>query len=541
MNENEASVRFAATASRLALCCALLLAAIPSVGQHQREAIVTTQSSALRVREAPSLDARVIAAAERNERVVILDSTGDRAWYRVQTVKGDVGWVSAQFISVVQAEPQPEQPQGGGGALLWLGVLALVVIGLWLLRKWTAEDPAASTAAKKATPPPPPANDPESAYGSRAAWAVCLLVVASVVAALWYAGPSPRPPQPGPGPTPAPTPVPTPPPVEARAIEACRNAMAMVEPLPNDTPEERDNRRLEVRWIQYLADIQARGDHANWSGEPCDLYVENHRRSSGAGVHSGLISMEVYGKNLQTVTVRVTLSGASAGAGAGTYIVVPTGTLFASSSGGTQNMMAAENYLFSFAPVPAGDTTSWLERVNPIGTAYASFRPSQGSRTLVGELPAYCINRWRDIPGSDTQLTVSYPGASEPLPRLISCLEKQQGEHNLKQRAVWMVSDNLLALTPGELEDRLYDELTKKSTGELTGTQFADILRETNPSISEDMLRQARSLPRQELARYRGILLRKVVQQEDLPGYKATEQLLQSCGIDVVGSVFFRK
>ena len=112
------------------LSCCALLAAEPSRGQSEREGIVATQSSALRVRLAPSTGSTAIAAAERGERVVILEQSGDRAWYRVRTVRGEVGWASAQYITLTE----PESGVQGGAILLLIAMIAFLI---WVTRRWT--------------------------------------------------------------------------------------------------------------------------------------------------------------------------------------------------------------------------------------------------------------------------------------------------------------------------------------------------------------------------------------------------------------------
>jgi hypothetical protein len=408
------------------------------------------------------------------------------------------------------------------GVLVFLALVAVVLFLLWKLKPGKLSSTEAS-----------------ASFGSRGAWAVSVLVAAAIAAGLYYFVPPPHEPQVNggptpPGPQPRPGPQPQPQPRIDADVQACRDALALVAAQPGDTPEERENKELEARWIRYLADIQSGGDHANWSDRPCELYVRNHRRPAAEAVSRGLVTIQAYGNNLQTVTVRVTLTSP-----AGASIVVPVGTLFASASAGKQNMMAATSLRFIFAPVPAGDSRASLpERLNPIGTAHAVYRTAQRPRTMERQVPAYCINRWRDIPGSDSRLAVSFPDASERLPRLVSCLETQPGGHRAKQLAVWMISDGLIDLTRSQLEERLYAEGAKNAPQ--TGAELAELLKQIDPSVSEELLRQTRSLPRAEVARVLATRLREDA-QKDLARYAATEPLLRGCGYDVSGSAFFRK
>jgi hypothetical protein len=531
--------------NRVALFCLLLLTALPSLGQREQEGIVATQSSALRVREAPRADAKVIAAAQRGERVAILDRTSDGLWLRVRNAKNETGWVSAQYVSVPTPPAAQAQTQTEGGAWPWIALAALVLLGLYALSRWTPEEPA-----QKAARPPPPVQKPRertSAGGSGAAWAwsVAFAAVVAVGLYVWVSGPpqpspSPSPPQPQPQPTPTPTP-------QLAEVDACRDAMVFTEPDARDSSEQREQKELEGRWIQYLASIQSQGDHANWEGKPCDEYLQSHRRTAAQAMQTGFASIQAYGNNLQTVTVRVTVSTPGSA-----YIIVPVGTVFASSSAGTQNMMAAGSFHFSFAPVPASDSrSSLLERLSPVRQAHAMYRPSANPRWIEGEVKAYCINRWREVPASDTRLTVTFPDPSDRLPRLVACLEDQSAaEHGLRQFAVWMVSDNLLDMTPQQLEERIYQEIAAKLPARaqrLSGADLAAFLKRVNPSVGEDVLAAFRNLSGEELAKARDAWLRgrqaeaRKAAEENLPVYARTETLLRACGIDVTNSAFFRK
>ena len=532
----------AAAARCAAVLVALWLCAPCAAAQSTQEGIVATESGALRVRSAPTLDARnIIAAAERGERLAILEKSADGAWYRVRTAKGDVGWVSAQFVTLVgdgAATPKVT------GVLAWLLLVALAGIILFKIKQRMGQR-APTPAPAPSKPSPPPAVARASGAWRRGLWPRGALVAAVIVAAVGMAVYWGRkPPLPGPAPRveipaqPAPVPLPA-----ATEIAACRDALARVAPEADDNDEQRAGKALETRWIQYLADIQARGDHANWAGAPCDLYAQSHTQRARDAVLSGRAIVQAYGNDLRSVTVRVTVSTPGS-----TSIIVPAGTLFASPSGATQNMMAAGSFHFTFAPVPAEDdraagpaarALAWLRRANPIGAAYASYRRVDKPRSLEGEVAAYCINRWRDIPSEQTQFQVSYPADSDRLAQLVSCLEEQPEDHHAKQLAVWMVSDNLLELTPQQLEDRIYDEISHKAR-ELTGAQLAEMLKKIDPSTSEDVLREASRLSREELAQVRSVILRRQA-QANIPRYAETEPLLRRCGFDVASSAFFRR
>jgi len=203
--------------------------------------------------------------------------------------------------------------------------------------------------------------------------------------------------------------------------------------------------------------------------------------------------------------------------------------------------------------VPASDTrSSLLERLNPVRTAHAMYRqPSQAPRWIEGTIKAYCINRWRDVPSPDTRFTVTFPDSSDRLPKLVACLEEHKdSDHRLRQLAVWMLSDNLLDMTPQQFEQRVYDEIFRKLSAKVQQMSAADLaafVKEANPSVSEEILRAIRNLSGAELAREREGLLDEARQearkdaQADVSSYARTETLLRSCGIDVTNSAFFRR
>jgi hypothetical protein len=542
-----------AIAAGLALCCVLFSFGAPSLAQQARqEGVVATQKSALRVREAPAPNARVIAAAGHRERVVVLDKSPDGAWLRIETMRGEVGWVSARYISLLAPEPPPQD--GVGYAPFLIAAIGFAAFLLW---RWRRARAASGKRAMDEAPAAPPRQ--ESAPARRGLAPALRLAIpaalgAAVIGGLYFVFQPTEPGRDAPGPVAEPSPeLPQANQAPVVDVDACRDALALLEPEPHDTPQQREAKDLERRWVQYLEEIQSQADHANWSGQPCELYARNHRRSAREAVALGLATIEAQGNGLKSVTLRVTLNGAT-----GTSIIVPVGTQFTSGSAGTQNMMAAASIRFSFAPVPAGDTRAaagpleslrfMLDRPSLIGAARAGeryglrqamYRPPSGPRTYVGEVPAYCINRWRNVPGADAAFSVSYPDEASPLPRLLSCLEKQPAEHGVKQLAVWMISDDLVNLTPAQLEERIFEEVKGKAR-HLTGAELAEIAKQRNASISEDLLRQMRSLSSAEVEQVQSILLRRLA-QEDARAYAEAGPLLQACGYDTADSAFFRE
>jgi RNA polymerase subunit RPABC4/transcription elongation factor Spt4/preprotein translocase subunit SecG len=58
------------------------------------------QKAAVNVRLSPSTDSPVIDGLVQNDEVTVLGRSSDSAWLRVQTPKGNSGWVFAQLLSV---------------------------------------------------------------------------------------------------------------------------------------------------------------------------------------------------------------------------------------------------------------------------------------------------------------------------------------------------------------------------------------------------------------------------------------------------------
>ena len=282
--------------------------------------------------------------------------------------------------------------------------------------------------------------------------------------------------------------------------------------------------------------------------------MQNHRWSASDAARTGFATFQAQGNNLRTVTVHVTITTP-----AGASIIVPAGTRFESSAAGTQSMISAVSLRFAFAPAPQDDgrlssfqpgrrILEFLERGNPVGAAYAAgrepvrtamFSPSSGPRTFSGTVPAFCINRWREVPGAQSQLAVTFPGEQDPLYKLASCLEASPAKHRLKQSAVWMISDNLIDLSVEQLEGRIFEEIKSKAQ-RATGAELADFLKEMNPAVDEDSLRQIRNLPRDQVDQLSSMIQRKIA-QEEARQYAEAGPLLQECGYDVSNSPFFRK
>jgi hypothetical protein len=321
-------------------------------------------------------------------------------------------------------------------------------------------------------------------------------------------------------------------------------------------PRQRESIDLEESWLEYLQRIQAEGNYPNWSGPPCDLYLRNHPGTVSQAVDLGLLNLEVRGNGLQEVTV--TVSAAPSHPIVNQSFVIPVGTLFTSSSSGTQSMVAATTIRFQFYPATINttdDSNSSSQNRSPIELGngrpqLAVFHPGMraGLRNVIirssipqsvtQNVPSYCINRWREVPESDSHFSVSQLDQNNPLRKLVACLDESPVEHGTKQLAVWMISDHLLDLTPQELSDKFFAESDTHAVQ--TATEFADAIKKRRPDISEDKLEQIRNIPPEQFQQIRTELLKAQAADEVKSYREVTRPLLEGCGIDVSNSAFFR-
>lgn len=350
------------------------------------------------------------------------------------------------------------------------------------------------------------------------------------------------------------------------AQECLQEAKQLVRHTPGESQEERERKDLEADWIQYLRGIQARGDYANWSDKPCDLYLRNHTYNANDAVAGGFATITAIGNDgpngLTSVNVSITLTN-----NAGTTIILPAGTQFTiDSSTGTQNMISARQVPFTFVQVSPPETASQASSLgdrrlvvqNRGGLRRALYRrgghtmrrvmymppASPVSRSLVQDVPAYCINRWRDVPNSQSRFSVSDANRESPVGKLVSCLEDDPAPHEAKQAAVWMISDNLINLTPQQLEDKFVEE--RKSKFHPSAAELADMMQKADPTLSDTEIDKIRQMSPAELEEAWSELLplvlpimRKQAAQEVQTYKDVAGPLLQSCGFDLPDSAFF--
>jgi hypothetical protein len=346
------------------------------------------------------------------------------------------------------------------------------------------------------------------------------------------------------------------------AAEACRQlALQRLQQMEGGGPEQRERNELEKRWVEYLQRIQSQKDYPNWSGQPCDLYLQNHTRSVGRAMAIGDITVQALGKNLDFVTVTITTTPTIAN----TTIVVPVGTQFTSSASGTQNMIAAGTVSFRFAQVPQTQShylpperqdiarmgsmvpVSYSAATNPLRKVMLS--DERKPQTLTQDVPAYCINRWRDTPSTDTQFKVSESDGTDPLGKLASCLDRKGDavEHRDKQVAIWLISDQLLDMTRNELAAKLREENESHDTW--LRDALINRIAQANPNLGEDeIMARIQAMSENEIAD----LLRNVTakEKEKLIAQSAQDNvreftevggpLLESCGYTTSGYRLFQ-
>ena len=161
--------------------------------------------------------------------------------------------------------------------------------------------------------------------------------------------------------------------------------------------------------------------------------------------------------------------------------------LVTSSDPGTQNMVTAETIEVNLEGSPEAPVT----------------------REIV--VPAFCINRYRDTPGPTAAFSLTEAAADQqPLQTLARCLADQQAAHQVKQDAIWVISDRWAYMSADQyVADRL-DRIRARIT-------------QANPEQADEVLAAAADLLRADFDRLR----------------EATGPLLAHCGYDLPGMAMF--
>jgi hypothetical protein len=333
-------------------------------------------------------------------------------------------------------------------------------------------------------------------------------------------------------------------------------AMMRLQQTWTEQPQQHARTELEESWVEYLQSIQAEGNFPNWSGRPCDLYLQNRPSTVGRAVELGFATIEARGDGLEKVQLTVTSTPQHPIVNQS--LVVAAGTLFTSSSAGTQSMIAATSVRFQFYPVGTNTTDDTSSSLNKQEWDFekpqarpAVFYPGKGAhirniasdvnipQSVTQDVPSYCINRWREVPGSDAHFSVSEPDESNPLRKLAACLDQSSADHRDKQLAVWMVSDHLLELTTQELADKFFAEF-KSHAVTPTPAEFADYLKKIKPDTSEEELEAIRHLTPGQILQVRDEALKRRADEEVQEYLKITRPLLEGCGIDVSSAAIYR-
>jgi len=222
------------------------------------------------------------------------------------------------------------------------------------------------------------------------------------------------------------------------------------------------------------------------------------------------VSIAVHGIDVQSMHVEVTSSHPGT-------ITIPVGTVFGSSSAGTQNMMAAETVQLTFA--------------GTLGIDY----PSPQTQSL--DLEVYCINRMLEAPTDQSGFMVSGGGSvgeRDPVRRLAACLEGKESDHYARQLAIWMTSDHFVDMT----EDQVLGALRDHAEELLTSDKTASDLRRMYPNLTEAQIQEIRNSPE-----FRKIVMQAASDEIDkeINLYKTKARaLLEQCGFDVANAKFFQ-
>jgi hypothetical protein len=235
--------------------------------------------------------------------------------------------------------------------------------------------------------------------------------------------------------------------------------------------------------------------------------------TAGRAVEKAVASIEARGVDLENMTVTVTSK-------ANTTIIVPVGTRFSSSASGTQNMISAGTIRFVFTSASPGSP-----------------------QTLTQQIPVYCVNRFLDVPTSASQFTVSYSEETDPVRKLVECLETKSASHRARQLAVWMISDQLLELSPEQLANKFVNEVEVKWRAHATGPELAEILRESAPDTPAEVLDSITNMSADQVELVLESLKPKFRADAEAEVKRYAEQtgpLLRDCGYDLSSAAFFK-
>jgi hypothetical protein len=187
------------------------------------------------------------------------------------------------------------------------------------------------------------------------------------------------------------------------------------------------------------------------------VHLRHRERTVLEVQQSGDATITVTGQDVENMQLEISM------AHPGT-VVIPVGTVFASSDPGTQTMIAARTV-----------------RVY-VGT------PNQPQSV---NLEVYCINRLLDAPTLSSSYTIVTGGEElDPVRRLAAFLENNNADHYIRQLAIWLISENHLDLTTEQMRHLLYDhdvQMINRLSSSDIGLQD---LQRSFPSIPEENIRR---------------------------------------------------
>lgn len=224
------------------------------------------------------------------------------------------------------------------------------------------------------------------------------------------------------------------------------------------------------------------------------------------GISQGILTATAEGIDVANMTVSVQCPFV-------TTIVIPTGTLFVSGAGSTQNMMSARSQEVSCSESDVG-------------------------KIQTVEVEVYCMNHFKDAPTGASTFTVSSVEETDPIRKLVNCLEQIEADHNTRQGAVWLVSENYLDMTRVEVVEKLanhYAETLQKKLDQNPAALIRE-LRETHPENADQTDEEIlAALKNNNVAVARVLAERQVKRYQEEAG-----PLLDECDFDTATKKFFQ-
>lgn len=206
-----------------------------------------------------------------------------------------------------------------------------------------------------------------------------------------------------------------------------------------------------------------------------------------AATRSKHVSIKATGQDLNVVNLEVTAKSR------GFDFEIPAGTLLVNSSGSHQNMMVARTVVVSFK-----DPASPL--VQPV------------------KLDVYCVNMHKSVPIGENTFSVGSYEPESALVKFVSCLERSSEEKEVRQAAVWIMSDN-----PTWEQYLSRDMIERTAVAVLRAAAKESLGREPSDAESKAFMDAFRSFPEDQLRAE----LKPLVQKE----LGRARRLFRECGM----------